>query len=103
LELSVENSIGQAQVAKFSEAILSVALQMFLRFRAANLERLIRFFDQAFKKPFQVGGGLVAAVFNDMGFLSERERVQSLGKRLAAIGTEHHDLAPVIGILRASS
>ena len=29
LKLLVENSIGQTQVAKFSEAILSVALQMF--------------------------------------------------------------------------
>jgi hypothetical protein len=65
----------------------------------AVLGRLIRFFDQALKKPFQVGGSLVAAVFNDMGFLSERQGVQPLGKRLASIGTEHHDLAPVVGIL----
>jgi hypothetical protein len=50
-------------------------MEFILRFGPADPQRLIRFFDQALKKPFQVGGSLVAAVFNDMGFLSERQGV----------------------------
>jgi hypothetical protein len=36
--------------------------------RAAAIDGPIRLFDQAFKQLLRIGGGLVAAVFSEMGF-----------------------------------
>ena len=59
----------------------------------------VRTVDQAFEQALELAGGLVAIALDDMFLLADRQRIQSLGESLAAIGDEHQHLAAIVRML----